>query len=88
MRDLENEVFKVIFLNNRGQIIDTADLFEGTAQDTPIRPREIVESAITHKATALVFAHNHPSGDPAPSRSDKSLTRDLSLSGTFCGLRS
>ncbi|MFC2024726.1 DNA repair protein RadC, partial [Chloroflexota bacterium] len=87
MRDLEDEVFKVIFLNNRGQIIDIVDLFKGTLQDIPIRPREIVESAIKHKATALVFVHNHPSGDPAPSRSDKSLTRDLVFIGNILQIK-
>jgi len=81
MRDLKKEVFKVIYLNNRSQIIDTEDLFEGTLEDIPIRPREIVESAIRYKATALIFAHNHPSGDPTPSKSDKQMTRDLVFIG-------
>jgi len=81
MRDLKKEVFKVIYLNRRSQIIDTVDLFEGTLDDIPIRPREIIESAIKYKAAALIFVHNHPSGDPAPSRSDKQLTRDLVFVG-------
>ena len=74
MRDLKKEVFKVIYLNTRHQIIDTEDLFEGTLDGIPIRPREIVEHSIKYRATALIFAHNHPSGDPTPSRSDKQLT--------------
>ena len=77
MRDLKKEVFKVIYLNNRNQVIDSEDLFEGTLEDIPIRPREIVESSIKHKAAALIFAHNHPTGDPTPTKSDKQLTRDL-----------
>jgi len=81
MRDLKKEVFKVMYLNKRSQIIDTADLFEGTLEDIPIRPREIVESAIKHNAAALIFVHNHPSGDPTPSKSDKLLTRDLVFMG-------
>lgn len=81
MRDLEKEVFKIIYLNNQNQIIGTVDLFEGTLESIPIRPREIVESAIKYNATALIFAHNHPSGDPTPSRSDKQLTRDLVFIG-------
>lgn len=81
MRDLKKEVFKVIYLDNRSQIIDTTDLFEGTLEDIPIRPREIVESAIRHNAAALIFVHNHPSGDPTPSTSDKQLTRDLVFIG-------
>jgi len=81
MRDLKKEVFKVIYLNNRNQIIETEDLFEGTLESIPIRPREIVESSIKHKAAALIFAHNHPTGDPTPSKSDKQLTRDLVFIG-------
>jgi DNA repair protein RadC len=77
MRDLKKEVFKVIYLNNRSQIIDTADLFEGTSDNIFIRPREIIESTLTQGATALIFVHNHPTGDPRPSAADKQLTRDL-----------
>ena len=87
MRDLKNEVFKVIYLNNRGRIIDTADLFEGTLDSIPIRPREIVESAIKHNATALIFVHNHPAGDPSPSKSDKQLTRDLVFIGNILQIK-
>ena len=87
MRDLKREVFKVIYLNNRNQIIDTADLFEGTLEDIPIHPREIVESAIKHNATALIFAHNHPAGDPTPSKSDKQITRDLVFTGMIVQIR-
>ena len=81
MRDLKKEIFKVIYVNSRNQIIDTADLFAGTLESIPIRPREIVERAINHHAIAVIFVHNHPSGDPTPSRSDKQLTRDLVFVG-------
>jgi len=87
MRDLKKEIFKVIYLNNRSQIIDTEDLFEGTLVEIPIRPREIVENAIKHNATALIFAHNHPTGDPAPSKSDKQLTRDLIFIGMILQIK-
>ena len=87
MRDLKNEVFKVIYLNTRNQIIDTADLFEGTLDSTPIRPREIVQSSIKHSATRMIFAHNHPTGDPTPSKSDKQLTRDLVFMGMILEIK-
>ena len=87
MRDLENEVFKAIYLNNRNQIIDITDLFEGTLDSIPVRPREIIESAINHRATALFFAHNHPAGDPAPSKHDKQLTRDLVFVGSILQIK-
>jgi len=83
MRDLKKEIFKVIYLNCRNQIIDTADLFEGTLESIPIRPREIVEGAISHDAARLIFVHNHPSGDPTPSKSDEQLTRDLVFVGNI-----
>jgi DNA repair protein RadC len=77
MRDLKKEVFKVLYLNNQHQIIETADLFQGTVSGSRIPPREVVESALEKKAAALIFVHNHPSGSVEPSQSDKQLTRDL-----------
>ncbi len=77
MRDLKKEVFKVINLNSQNQIIETSDLFKGTVNSSAISRREVIESAIKHGAASLIFAHNHPSGNPEPSTSDKELTRDL-----------
>jgi DNA repair protein RadC len=87
MRDLTKEVFKVIYLNSRNQIIDTADLFEGTLESIPIRPREIIEGALSHNAVHLIFVHNHPSGDPTPSQLDKQLTRDLVFVGNILRIK-
>ncbi|MBA7666055.1 hypothetical protein ES703_74130 [subsurface metagenome] len=83
IRDLQKEVFKAIYLNSRNQIIDTEGLFEGTLESIPIRPRDIVESTIKHNAAAVIFVHNHPSGDPTPSKSDKRFTRDLVFMGNI-----
>jgi DNA repair protein RadC len=77
MRDLKKELFKVLYLNSQNQIIETDDLFEGTITGGVISPREVIESAIKHKAVSLVFVHNHPSGAPEPSQNDKQITRDL-----------
>ena len=77
MRDLKKEVFKVIYLNSQNQVIDTEDLFEGTPDKSFISPREVMERTIKHNAVSLIFVHNHPSGNPEPSLSDKELTRDL-----------
>jgi len=87
MRDLNKEVLKVIYLDNRSRIIEVADLFIGSADSAPVRPREIVESAINANATCLIFVHNHPSGDPAPSRIDKRLTRDLVFMGMLMQIK-
>lgn len=87
MQDLKKEVLKIIYLNSRNEIIDTVDLFEGTMESISIRPWEIVESAIRYRATAIIFVHNHPSGDPSPSRSDKQFTRDLVFVGEIIQIR-
>jgi DNA repair protein RadC len=81
MRDLEKEVFTVVYLDSRNQIIDTEELFEGTLDGIHIYPREIEEGAIKHKATGLIFVHNHTSGDCTPSQNDKQITRDLVFIG-------
>jgi len=87
MRDLKKEVFKVIYLNSQNQITDTADLFEGTVDGSSVSPREIMEGAIKYNATALIFVHNHPSGSPEPSASDKELTRELVYAGKIMRMR-
>ena len=87
MRDLDKEKFKVIYLDGQNRIIDTEDLFEGTVNTSAIYPREVMKSAIKHNAVGLLFAHNHPSGDPAPSNADKLLTRDLVYAGSIMQLK-
>ena len=87
MRDLKKEVFKVIYLNSQNQIIETQDLFEGTISSSSISPREVIESALKYNAASLIFVHNHPSGDPEPSQSDKEITRDLVYAGSIMRIR-
>ncbi|HUV44683.1 MAG TPA: DNA repair protein RadC [Dehalococcoidales bacterium] len=87
MRDLKKEVFKVIYLNTQHQIIETDDLFQGTLNSSFVPPREVVESALGKNAAAVIFAHNHPSGNSEPSQSDKQLTRDLVYAGSIMQVR-
>jgi len=87
MRDLKKELFKVIYLNSQNQIIEIADLFEGTVNSGVISPREIMEGAIKHNAVSLIFVHNHPSGEPEPSKNDKEVTRDLVYAGSIMRVR-
>ena len=77
MRDLKKEIFKVIYLDSASQIIDNENLFEGTLNASSVYPREIVKSAVRKNVASLIFVHNHPSGDPTPSESDKAITEDL-----------
>ena len=86
MRDLKKEVFKVIYLNSQNQIIETEDLFEGALNSSSISPRKVIESAIKNNAAALIFVHNHPSGDPTPSEDDIKLTERLTKAGEVIGI--
>jgi len=77
MRDLKREIFKVLFLNRKNELIIDQDVFFGTLTGSAVYAREIMTLALEHKAAGLVFVHNHPSGDPTPSTDDQRLTRDL-----------
>jgi len=77
LRDLKKERFKVIFLDPKNQIIEEKTLFEGTVDSSAVYPREVIKDALRYEASALIFAHNHPSGDPEPSLCDREVTRDL-----------
>lgn len=77
MRDLKREIFKVLFLSRKNELIADEDVFLGGLTGSAVYPGEIMAIALEHKAAALVFVHNHPSGDPSPSPEDRRLTRDL-----------
>jgi len=77
MRDLKREVFKVLFLNRKNELIYDQDVFWGSLTGSAVYPREIMSLALEYKAAAMVFVHNHPSGDPSPSPEDQKMTRDL-----------
>ncbi|MBW2040014.1 MAG: DNA repair protein RadC [Deltaproteobacteria bacterium] len=87
MRDLKKEVVKVIFLDGKNKIIDIEDLFEGTLNTSAIYPREVMKSAIKNNALSLIFVHNHPSGDPEPSASDKDITKQLVFAGNLMQIK-
>lgn len=70
----EREVFLVIFLDTQHKIIAHEELFQGTISCTAVYPREIVKRVLFHNAAAVILAHNHPSGDPAPSPQDHLIT--------------
>jgi DNA repair protein RadC len=77
MKDRHRECFKVVFLDARNQVLATRTLFEGTLTASSVYPREVVRAALDNRAASLIFAHNHPSGDPRPSREDIAITRQL-----------
>ena len=73
----KNEKFMVIYLTTKNEVIEVETLEEGTINQTAVYPRKVIEGALRHNASALIFVHNHPSGDPTPSRTDRQLTEDL-----------
>ena len=77
LRDKSREVFLVIYLNGRNQILNMEELFEGTLSTSAVYPREVVKRALVNDAAALVFVHNHPSGNPNPSQDDLTITKKL-----------
>jgi DNA repair protein RadC len=75
------ETFQVLLLNTRRRLIRVEDISQGTLDTILVHPREVFKSAIAANAAAVVLAHNHPSGDPAPSEADIKVTRDLIRAG-------
>ena len=77
MRDLPQESFRVILLDHRKKVIRVDEVFRGTGNECFAHPPAVLRAALIHSASAIVVAHNHPSGDPSPSRSDHEATRRL-----------
>jgi DNA repair protein RadC len=71
------EQFRILFLDNRNRLLADEAQARGTVNHTPVYPREVVRRALELQATALILTHNHPSGDPTPSRDDIAMTRQI-----------
>ncbi|MFA0415210.1 DNA repair protein RadC [Vibrio renipiscarius] len=78
LRDRQREAFYVLFLDTQHRVICAELMFEGTIDSASVYPREVVKRTLEHNATALILAHNHPSGVAEPSRADRHITRRLS----------
>ena len=77
LRDRGREVFLVVLLNRRNQVLDIVELFEGTLTTSAVYPREVIKLILEKDAAAVIFVHNHPSGNPNPSKDDQNLTLKL-----------
>ena len=77
LRDRKREIFAILYLDTRHQVIHYEELFSGTLNGATVHPREVVRSVLQRNASAVILAHNHPSGIAEPSRSDANLTRRL-----------
>ena len=77
LEELEYEVFSVLLLNNKHGVIHYKEMFRGTIDAATVHPREVVKEALYGNASAVIFAHNHPSGAAEPSRADIAITAKL-----------
>jgi DNA repair protein RadC len=73
----QREQFRIIFLDKRNQVIADEIQAEGTIDHTPVYVREVVRRSLEVGATAIILVHNHPSGDPTPSKADISMTKAI-----------
>jgi DNA repair protein RadC len=80
------EEFRVFFLDKKNKLISDEPLFKGTIDHTSVYPREVVKRALELHATALIIAHNHPSGDPKPSKADFDLTIQIQQALAVVGI--
>ncbi len=86
MARLKQEVFKALLLNIKNQLLREATIAQGGLTSSLVHPREVFLPAIREGAPLIIFAHNHPSGDPAPSRDDFLLSQRLAQAGKLLGV--
>lgn len=77
LRDIKKEIFQILLLNSKNNIIDIVEIEEGTVDQANPQIREIALKALQNFATGIIAAHNHPSGDPEPSMEDAMFTKNL-----------
>lgn len=77
LRDKNREAFLIIYLNGRNQIIEIEQLFEGTLTSSAVYSREVIKKVLEKDAASIILVHNHPSGNPNPSKEDQNITNKL-----------
>lgn len=80
------EQFRILFLDRKNRLIADEVLGRGTIDRAPVYPREIIKRALTLDSSAIILAHNHPSGDPTPSQSDIEMTKQIVLATKAVGI--
>ena len=80
------EEFRVLFLDRKNVLVADEVQTRGTVDHAPVYPREIVKRALEHGASAIILVHNHPSGDPTPSRADIEMTREIAAAAKALGI--
>lgn len=86
MRHLDREEFRVILLDTKNHVIQVETVAVGSLNSSGVKPREVFKNAIRNSAAAVILIHNHPSGDPTPSREDVALTKRLAQAGELLGI--
>ena len=86
MAHLEVEQFRVLYLNRKNVLIADEPQGQGTVDHVPVYPREIAKRALELNASALILVHNHPSGDPTPSKEDIAMTTSVQRAGDALGI--
>ena len=86
LRYAKKEYFKCVLLNSKGHVISAEEISVGELSSTVVHPREVFHMAVRRSAAAVVFVHNHPSGDPNPSEEDVETTRRLMECGVLLGI--
>lgn len=83
----EHEQFLVVFLDTRHRLIDSRVMFTGTVDGASVYPREVVKAGLDLNAAAVMFAHNHPSGETEPSKADERITERLKTALALVDIR-
>mgnify|MGYP000222574266 CR=1 FL=1 len=86
MKDLEQEVLKVLLLDSRNRLIKVEDVFKGSLNENVFSPREIFKLAFDYNAASIILVHNHPSGDAEPSDADIKMTKKIIRLGEMLGI--
>lgn len=86
LQNENHEKFVMLLLNTKNHILRKEQISEGSLSASVVHPREVFATAIVNHAASIIVAHNHPSGDPAPSSEDEHLTRALQKTGDIIGI--
>lgn len=86
LRHLRKECFKVIYLDTKNQVIADENISIGSLNASIVHPREVFKNAVKRSANSIIAMHNHPSGDPTPSKEDVDITRRIRQAGELLGI--
>ena len=87
MENQPNEVFAILCLNTKNKVVGAHIISQGSLSSSIVHPREVFKAAMVNNAASIILAHNHPSGDPEPSREDIETTHRLVNAGSILGIK-